>query len=206
MRFDPQKVMVVIPLFNHAASVRKVAKGVLAVHEQLMVVDDGSTDDGAGAVAGLPLRLLRHRRNRGKGAALMTAAREALRLGMTHIITLDADGQHDPADIPRMLQTMAQNPHAVVVGKRNFNADEVPVASRLGRQFSNFWLRLQTGRSVGDTQSGFRGYPLVLFEALHFTEAKYSFEVEILVRSAWAGISLCELDISVYYPPGSTRD
>jgi uncharacterized protein (DUF2062 family) len=135
----------------------------------------------------------------------MTAARQARRQGMTHILTIDADGQHDPADIPLFFRRLCEEPLTVVVGKRNFATANVPASSRFGRKFSNFWLRLQTGQSLGDTQSGFRAYPLAVLEGLQLNEIHYSFEVEVLVKAAWAGVPLADVDISVYYPPAGER-
>lgn len=199
------KVLIVIPLYNHAATVRQVAEGCLAVHSQLLVVDDGSSDGGAALLAGLPLRLVTHDVNRGKGAAILTAAAEARRLGFSHLVTIDADGQHDPQDIPRFLEILAKEELAIVVGKRDFTVANVPGASKFGRSFSNFWLRLQTGQSLADTQSGFRAYPVRVLTGLSFSQSRYAFEVEVLVRAAWAGVALRDVDISVYYPPSAER-
>ncbi len=199
------RLLAVIPLYNHGATVRSVVEKTLTVHDRVLVVDDGSTDGGAETLAGLPVTVLRHETNRGKGAAILTAAREARRLGMTHIATIDADGQHDPADLSGLLAVIEETPLAVVVGKRDFDTANVPGGSRFGRGFSNFWLRLQTGKSLGDTQSGFRIYPLRVLEGLRLGEVHYSFEVEVLVKAAWAGVPLREAPISVHYPPGDER-
>ena len=96
-------------------------------------------------------------------------------------------------------------PEALIVGKRDFDQTSIPGSSRFGRKFSNFWLRLQTGSQLGDSQSGFRAYPLFIFERLTFWTRRYNFEVEILVRAAWAGVELRDVDISVYYPPQDER-
>lgn len=199
------RLLIVIPLYNHAATVRQVAEQCLAVHPEVLVVDDGSTDGGAGTLAGLPVTVVRHPCNLGKGAAILTAAGEARRLGMTHIVTLDADGQHDPADFPRFREAIEAHPEAIVVGTRDFDTENVPGSSRFGRNFSNFWLRVQTGKSLGDTQSGFRAYPLMVLEQLRLGQRHYSFEVEVLVKAAWAGIDLREVPIFVYYPPAGER-
>jgi uncharacterized protein (DUF2062 family) len=199
------KLLILIPLYNHGATLRSVVERALAVHPDVLVVDDGSSDHGADTLAGLPVTVLRHRVNRGKGAAILTGAAEARRRGMTHIATLDADGQHDPADLPRLMAVAAQEPLAVVVGKRDFDRAPVPGGSRFGRSFSNFWLRLQTGQSLGDTQSGFRIYPLAVLERLKLGEKGFSFEIEVLVKSAWAGVPLREAGVSVHYPPPGER-
>jgi len=171
----------------------------------VMVVDDGSRDIAADLLTGLDVHVIRHRKNMGKGAAILTGAKEAGRLGMTHIVTIDADGQHDPADFRRFIPVIQENPHAIIIGRRYFQGTEVPRLSAFGRSFSNFWMRLQTGISIGDTQSGFRAYPLVVLDNLNLRERHYSFEVEVLVKAAWAGVTIMETDISVYYPPPEKR-
>ena len=199
------KVLVVIPLYNHADTVRRVAEECLALGHEVLVVDDGSSDGGAATLAGLPVRLLTHSGNRGKGAAIMTAAAAAQRLGFSHIVTIDADGQHAASDIARFLPLLQQEPMAIVVGTRDFTVANVPGASKFGRNFSNFWLRLQTGQILGDTQSGFRAYPVAVLLGLPLSQTRYAFEVEVLVRAAWAGVPLRAVDISVYYPPAAER-
>ena len=199
------KFVIVIPVYNHAKSLRDVVLKALEVHDTVMVVDDGSTDGGLDTLKGLDIIVLQHPINRGKGAALLTAAKASRRLGMTHMVSIDADGQHNPDDFKRFVPLVKKDPHAIIVGKRDFQTMNVPGLSRFGRHFSNFWLRLQTGQAVRDTQSGFRSYPLAVLERLKLRENGYAFEVEVLVKAAWAGIALREVDISVYYPPGSER-
>ena len=205
MTFDPAKIEILVPLYNHGGSVRAVVEGVLALHPAVMVVDDGSTDGGAEQLQGLSIRLLRHSSNRGKGAAIISAVRDAANRGVTHLVTLDADGQHDPADLPKFLAAIAVDPEAIIVGCRDMSGSEVPGSSRFGRSFSNFWLRLQTGRSLGDTQSGYRAYPVAALAQLPLRQTRYAFEVEVLVRAAWAGVPLAEVPVAVYYPPAQER-
>ena len=199
------KFVIVIPVYNHAKSLREVVLKALKVHDTVMVVDDGSTDGGLDTLEGLDILVLQHPNNRGKGAAILTAAKASRRLAMTHMVTIDADGQHNPTEFNRFVALVKRDPHAIVVGKRDFQTMDVPGLSRFGRHFSNFWLRLQTGQALRDTQSGFRSYPLVVLERLKLRENGYAFEVEVLVKAAWAGIALREVEISVYYPPGSER-
>ena len=123
---------------------------------------------------------------------------------MTHIVTLDGDGQHRPEDFRAFLPVIDEEPNAIVVGTRSFNRD-TPVLSRFGRQFSNFWLRLQTGAVVHDTQSGFRAYPVALLRNLALHEKGYSFEVEVLAKAAWAGVPIREVSVHVSYPPKTER-
>lgn len=198
-------ILVVIPLYNHAQTLRSLVEQTRLFHDQLLVVDDGSSDAGVAVLEGLDVRILRHEKNRGKGAALQTAFAEAERLGFHHIVTLDADGQHDPADLPLFMAALEEYPNAILVGKRDFDQASIPGSSRFGRAFSNFWLRVQTGKSLADTQSGFRAYPVKIVQELELRETRYSFEIEVLVRAAWAGVELRDVDISVYYPPADER-
>ena len=132
------KPLIVIPVYNHAGTLREVVTRALAVCGDVLVVDDGSTDGSAEVLKGLPVRFIRHEKNRGKGAAILTAVEEARRLGMSHIITIDADGQHDPADMSRFMPLIKEDPLAIVVGKRRFSGKNVPFSSRFGRSFFQF--------------------------------------------------------------------
>ena len=201
----PPVTAVVIPVYNHRDGLRTVVQRALRQCRTVLVVDDGSTDGSADSLEGLPVTLVRLPRNGGKGAALLAGAAEAARLGASHMITLDADGQHYPEDIPLFLQAITQQPGAIIVGCRDFNVPHVPGSSRFGRAFSAFWMHVQTGERVRDMQSGFRAYPLRVLDCLKFTEPGYAFEVEVLVRAVWAGFDVREIDIRVYYPPPEAR-
>lgn len=204
------RTLVLVPVFNHARSLRAVVRGILAQHPDVLVVDDGCTDmppeiTGEHPLYGLPASYLRLPENRGKGAAVMAGATEARRMGMTHILTIDADGQHDPADIPAFIQAATEAPMALFVGERDFNVPNVPASSRFGRSFSNFWYKVHTGEETRDVQSGFRLYPLTLLELIRCRETRYSFETEILVRASWSGFAVRNIPIKVYYPPRQER-
>ena len=200
-----EKLMVVIPVYNHSNTLRKVVVRALEVNDSVMVINDGSTDGSIEKLAGLNVQILRHRRNEGKGAAILTAAKACRQLGITHIVTIDADGQHDPFEIRKFIPKIRSEPFSIIVGRRDFQTTNVPGLTKFGRHFSNFWLRIQTGQSVSDTQSGFRAYPLVVLENLRLREKRFAFEIEVLVKAAWAGVKLQEVDIKVFYPPADKR-
>lgn len=197
------KIACVIPHYDHVSTVLAVASGAKRHLEDVRVIDDGSTAlpaDFAAELEALGVALVRHERNLGKGAALLTAARLLDRDGVSHMIVIDADGQHDPDDLPRFAAAVAETPDAVVVGCRDFgHAANVPGASRFGRSFSNFWCRLETGIKCADTQSGFRAYPVAGLTRLRFVTRRYNFEIEALVRLLWAGYALREIPIPVFY-------
>lgn len=190
---------VVIPVYNHGATLREVVTRTLAVHNTVIVVDDGSQDTGPDTLRGLAVYCIRHARNRGKGAAILSGAQKARRLGMTHIITVDADGQHRPEDLLSIVKEINRDPHAIVVGKRDFEGHYAPPASRVGRRISNFWFLMETGRSIGDAQSGYRAYPLNVLRSLTLRERRYTFEIEVLVKAAWAGVPIREVVVSIFY-------
>jgi glycosyltransferase involved in cell wall biosynthesis len=205
MSFRPVVPAVVIPVYNHAGTLRAAAKQALAYCNNVIVVDDGSTDDVNSALGGLEVTLLTHAKNLGKGAAICTGARKARELGFTHIITIDADGQHKAEDIPHFIHAIQSTPEAVIIGARDFTVPHIPASSCFGRKFSWFWMFVQTGVDVSDMQSGFRAYPVDLITNIPCRESRYSFEIEIIVRSAWAGFLIREIPVHVWYPPKSER-
>jgi len=205
MEKDSPKILIVIPLYNHAKTITRVIRQCLTVHDAILVIDDGSDDLPENPFEDLDIFFIKHDKNRGKGSAIMTAAKEAAKQGMTHMVTLDADLQHHPKDFLLFKQAIVDNPTAVFVGKRDFSSPGIPGMSKFGRQFSNFWYRVQTGHAIGDAQSGFRAYPLFVLENLKLSQTHFSFEIEVLVKASWAGIKVLDIDIGVYYPPKGTR-
>jgi glycosyltransferase involved in cell wall biosynthesis len=163
---NPPRIALMIPYYNHERTLRAVVQDVLAILDaqssdvaspEVLVVDDGSAVPAAELLEGLDrARVLRFERNQGKGAAILAGAAWARDAGATHLLTLDADGQHDAADIPAFLAAVQATPFGVLVGARDFATPTVPRSSRVGRAFSNFWLRVQTGVALGDRHSGFR--------------------------------------------------
>lgn len=197
--------LAVIPVYNHAKTLREVAMGALSRGFSVLVVDDGSTDGSLEAVADLPVERHRLPANRGKGSAILAAARLARAWGYQAILTIDADGQHDPADAGAIMAAAAPSWPCIVVGARGMESPNVPRSSVFGRDFSNFWVRLECGQSLPDTQSGYRLYPVDFLLGTRFMTRRYSFEIEVLVRGRWAGLPLRSTPVSVYYPPGDQR-
>ena len=195
----------VIPLYNHGATLRDVVVKALEAGWPVLVVDDGSTDGGAATVVDLDCQVVSLGENRGKGAAIVAGAAEAEKQGYDAIITVDADGQLDPAEAHLLAAEAQENWPSIVIGARKMDRDSAPGASIFGRAFSNFWVRLECGRNLADTQSGFRLYPVSCLLQLPMRRRRYDFEVEVLVRAAWAGIPIFSTPVSVYYPKGDER-
>lgn len=198
-----------IPSYDNPATVGEVARAARA-HLPVIVVDDGSSPAARAALDALPwgegLWLIRHARNRGKGAALRAGFAAARRLGFSHAISLDADGQHLPADLPAFLAAIARDPDALILGERNLVAAGAGWGSRSGRQISNAWFRLLSGgQRLSDTQTGFRAYPLAPLAGLELCGERYELEVEVLAKAAWAGVALRTIPIQVRYFRGAAR-
>ncbi|MFH2075173.1 MAG: glycosyltransferase family 2 protein [Pseudomonadota bacterium] len=196
---------ILIPLYNHAEGIGPVIVRARRMGLPIWVVDDGSTDGTAALEKTEGITLIRHGENRGKGAALLTGF-AALAEKADWAVTLDADGQHDPNDIPGLIRAIPAGRRPIVIGRREGMAGKgVPWTSRFGRKFSNFWVRCAGGPSLADTQSGMRIYPLPEAAALGVKARRFQFEVEILVRARWEGIPVIEAPIGVSYRPGMKR-
>jgi glycosyltransferase involved in cell wall biosynthesis len=197
---------VIIPVFNHEHAVLDVIKKSLCLNYPVFVVNDGSTDSTTDRIRNLDgIRILQHRENRGKGAALLTGFAQAAQVA-DWAITIDADGQHDPQDALKLIRAIPENARPIVVGSREGMAGiHVPWTSRFGRGFSNFWVFLSGGPRITDSQSGFRIYPLPEAMGLNVTAKRYQFEVEILVKARWRKIPVIEAPIRVSYAPGKER-
>jgi hypothetical protein len=121
------------------------------------------------------------------------------------LITIDADGQHDPEDIPRFVSLLHGASKKILLGARDFSRAEVPIGNRFGRKLSDFWVRLESGRPVFDSQSGFRAYPVELLADFTPIFNTYAFEVEVLVRGVWSGYEIENVDVSVSYSPNGGK-
>ena len=192
------KFLAVVPHYNHNATLRQVAQGCLDQNCPVLIVDDGSTVSPQEDIKDLKVDFIRLKQNCGKGFAILTAAAWARERGFTHIITIDADAQHSPEEIPLFINAAKQAPQNLIIGVRKFD-ESVPFSSRFGRKFGNFWVHLQTGSPVQDIQSGYRCYPLEILRVLKIYFKRYAFEVEITVRALWAGFKVTEVPISVVY-------
>jgi glycosyltransferase involved in cell wall biosynthesis len=193
------KVCLIIPTYNNSKTLRRVIDGALNYIADIIVVNDGSTDETASILTGYNnIILISHSQNRGKGYALRSGFREALQRGFDYAITIDSDGQHFPADIPLFLDALEKNGPVLLIGNRDMTQAGVPGKSSFGNKFSNFWFKVETGISLDDTQSGFRLYPLQLLPQKFYTK-KFEFEIEVIVRSAWRGVPIINIPIQVLY-------
>lgn len=181
------KSAAVIPAYNEAATIRDVVTGCLAQVDHVIVVNDGSSDATAQQLAGLEITLISHPQNQGKAVSLQSGFREALRLGADQVVTLDGDGQHEPKEIPQLLQAAAQDPDSVIIAARLKQRESAPKLRLFANRFADFWVSWAAGYPVIDSQSGFRLYPASLLQAIYLEttpEKGFVFESEILIEAA----------------------
>lgn len=207
---EENEVCAVIPTYQNAKTLLKVVADVHRVVDTVFVVDDGSNDGTAALLDKAtgnerPEKVLTHPKNCGKGAALKTGLTYARQQGFRYAVTVDADGQHRADDIPALLKAVEEEPDALAIGSRGLQHENMPAKSTFANRFSNFWFALQTLQRLPDTQSGLRIYPLRCLHGLRWMSARYEAELTLLVFSAWAGVKLLPVPVSVYYPPRDQR-
>lgn len=197
------RLVVVAPTYNHGSTLAGVLSELSGRGFAVIAIDDGSGDATARVLrdwaGGGPGRwTLTHDRNRGKAEALRSGFDEALRLGFTHAATMDTDGQHDAADLARVVAFAAEHPGSLVLGARE-GGRGAPLASRIGRWASNGLVWIESGVRVRDSQTGMRVYPLGATGALRGRWSRYNFETEVLVLAGWEGIPVAEVAVRCIY-------
>lgn len=196
-------ICVIVPTYNNHKTIARVIERVLEYTDDLIVVNDGATDETPRILDGFGDRIVRvsYAPNKGKGYALRMGFQKATELGYHYAITLDSDGQHFPNDIPKFIEVHKSHPNAVIMGARNLEADGMPAKNSFANRFSNFWFRLQTGIFMPDTQTGFRLYPLHKIENINFFTTRFEFEIEVIVKLAWRDVPFVSVPIQVKYDP-----
>jgi glycosyltransferase involved in cell wall biosynthesis len=197
---------VIIPTYNNEETLEGVMSGVLKITKNIIVVNDGSTDNTNDVLKKFSfLTIISYERNRGKGYAIRKGFETAIAKGYLYAVTIDSDGQHFPEDIVTLTSQIDKKPDTLIIGARNLAPEELSKGSSFANRFSNFWYRFLTGINLPDTQTGFRLYPLRPLSGMRFYTAKYEFELEVLVRAAWRGIRIESVPIRVFYPSRSER-
>lgn len=197
---------VIIPTFNNERTLDSVIRGVLGYTDQVIIVNDGSTDSTRQILLSFSELIILHLdKNKGKGFAIRQGFREAVKRGYNYAITIDSDGQHLPDDLPIFIEKLKNEPESLIIGARNLEQAGIPGGTTFGNRFSNFWTWVETGFKLPDTQSGYRLYPLKRLGKTRFLTRRFEFEIEVLVRSAWKGIPITSVPVSVIYPSKNER-
>lgn len=195
---------VIVPCLNEERAIGSLLEGVLAHCPDVIVIDDGSSDRTAEIVARMPVILIRHGERRGKGEALRAGFREALQRGASGVLTMDGDGQHDPADIPRILSAARHCHGALVIGARLLERERQPDARRRANDFGDWGISWGCGQPVADTQSGQRWYPRVAAELVNIDAQDFVFEAAILIAaSRELGMPIVSIPIACRYEAGA---
>lgn len=209
---DPRRC-VVIPSYNSGPHLEQTVREVMAIWQPVIVVDDGSTDGSADAVVRLAqnepgLHALAQPRNTGKGAAIFAAFNYAVDRAMTHAVVFDADGQHDPGDLPKFMAAAKEHPLAMVMGEPEFG-DDAPVSHIMGHAIANTAAKVSAMRpDLGDSLFGLRLYPmLAVIKAMRRIRGgrRFDFDTQMAVRLPWLGVPTINLPAAVRYDAGRPR-
>lgn len=201
------KVAIIVPTYNNAGTLAAVIDSLVPYSTNIYVINDGSTDTTSYILSQYNslVKSISYMPNKGKGYALKTGFKAAQTDGFDYAITLDSDGQHFASDIEIFVNNIECNPDTLFVGNRGFGHKNMAGKSTFANKFSNFWFHLQTLIDLPDTQSGYRLYPLKKMGNMYLCTNRYEAELELLVFSAWRGIAIKPLPISVYYAPVEER-
>jgi glycosyltransferase involved in cell wall biosynthesis len=194
-------ILALIPAWNEGPRLGPVVE---ATHQHLpvLVVDDGSGDDTVSVAEEAGATVVSHVQNRGKGVALMTGFNWALERGYGAVLTLDADGQHDPDDIPKFLGAYRIGRWDLIIGKRRF--DQMPFPRGFTNPFGSWLLSLALGQQIPDNQSGFRLHDRRLLEILDLTTTGFELEVELIIQAICRGMRVGWVDIRTIYDVDKT--
>lgn len=193
------QVCALIPAFNAESSIGEVIERTKGFVDRVIVVNDGSTDR-TGEVACLHgVELISIPLNRGKGYALRQGFARALSNGFNAILTLDADGQHDPADIPNFLSAHDKDSGAILIGSRMAQAERFPRQRYYSNRTAGFFISKALSQRLEDTQCGFRLYPSQVIRRIVLTTSRFQMETEVLLRAARQGVRLQSVPVKNIY-------
>lgn len=197
------RLAAVIPALEAASTVGDVVRGTRMLLPEVVVVDDGSTDATAEAARDAGARVLRHAENRGKGAALRTAFQDLLARGFDAVVTLDADGQHLPAEIPVLVRTLEEQPSSrMVLGVRDAQFGKMSALRRAANRISSRLISIAAGTRLSDVQTGFRLYHREILERVPMEERGFDLESAVVVRAARRGIRIASVPVKLGHVDG----
>jgi len=202
------KIIAVIPCLNEAAFIGDIVAKAREHVDKVFVIDDGSSDRTADVARSAGAEVISHATRRGAGAATRSGFEEAIKFGADIVVTLDGDGQHNPAEIPLLLQPLLQSQADLVIGSRFIeHATNIPLYRKFGIDIITWMYNLGSKVKVTDAQSGFRAHSRKLLESVAITHDDFSFSVEVLVKARKKGFRIEEVPIScLYHDQGSTSD
>jgi glycosyltransferase involved in cell wall biosynthesis len=194
-----KKFCVIVPGYREQCRIGKVVEGVRRYCRNVVVVDDGSPDDTAKEAEAAGAVVVKHATNLGKGVALNTGFKYARENGYEFLITMDGDGQHDPADIPGFVETYTKTGTPVLIGNRMDDPHTMPLVRRLTNQFMSWLLSRQMGQRVPDTQSGYRLFKCDVLADISVQSERFAAESEILLALSERGVKIGAVPIKIIY-------
>lgn len=199
----------VIPVYRHGSTLEAVVKNIAAFNFPIIVVDDGNDEENRAFISGVAekyklVTVVSRKKNGGKGRAMMDGIRKAQELGLTHILQLDSDGQHDVEKAARFFEVSTQNPEAIICGYPEYDKD-APKSRVNGRKFANGWIHIVTcSHDIKDAMIGFRVYPVDSFikmlKRTLYIDSRMGFDIEVLVKMFWQGVPIISEPVKVFYP------
>jgi glycosyltransferase involved in cell wall biosynthesis len=199
-----EKALILIPAYNAAASVGEVVRQCVEFSRDILVVDDGSRDATAANAASAGARVVSHSRNRGKGAALKTGFAWAMEHGYDVVITIDADGQHLPREIPKFLRCREETHADLIIGGRSHLFSQMLARRRIANRFSAWTIAKASRTGITDSQSGFRLYSANLIRSVPLRTDGYEMESEIIVRAGCGGFKVVTTPIDLGFVDGQS--
>lgn len=193
---------ILIPAYNAEKTILPVVMECMAHGLQVVVVDDGSDDATPDLLSGLPLTLLQHQQNLGKGAALKTGFAWAIESGFDGVVTVDADGQHDVAAIPLFVERAKNGGFGILIASRNSQFKQMSELRKLWNRFGVWCIWKRTGFEITDSQSGFRYYSGDVLRRLFLTSNGYALEMEILLKTWKSGFTIGSLPVAARVADG----
>ena len=194
-----QRGCVVVPAYNEEARIGEVVRSIRAHVPDVIVVDDGSRDGTARAAEAAGATVVRHAVNRGKGVALNTGFEQARQRGCDYVITMDGDGQHDSADLPKFVEAYVRTAIPVLVGNRMADPRAMPLVRRLTNRFMSWLLSREMGQYVPDTQCGYRLYRCAVIPFVSTQSTRFAAESEILLHVTERGIRVDSVPVATIY-------
>jgi glycosyltransferase involved in cell wall biosynthesis len=201
------KIIVAIPAYNEAQFIGDIITRAKKYADEIIVVDDGSTDATSKVARAAGAEVIRHRKNRGAGAATQTAFKAAKRKHADIVVTIDGDGQHNPDEIPRLLAPILKGKADLVIGSRFLRPtlQQMPRYRKFGIDVITFLYNLGSKLKVSDSQCCFRAQNRRLMEAVNITERGFSFSVQVLIQARKMGFTIKEVPVAcIYHPQGSS--
>ena len=197
-----EKILIIIPAYNASSTIPSLIEQIATVvqRENILVVDDGSSDDTFAIANESKVKVLQHKRNKGKGEALLSGFGYALKNGYEAVITMDADLQHDPQFIPDFLNKFTQTSPDIIIGTRTIELKTMPFSRWLTNNMTSIIVSVLGGTKVRDSQSGYRLISAKVLNKIRLVTKKYDLESELLIKAGRVKFKIDSVFISTLYP------